>query len=229
MNLIEKILSIPKSFYVSIRLFPLRQAVKLPVLVRYNTKIISLKGKIILTDKVIKRGLLQIGFGNVGLYDNKYQRAILEIDGILSMGGGKIHFGRSSKIIISNTGRMIIGHNFVNTGGGSFICTNDVKIGNNVTFAWDSLLMDTDWHSVMNTESGQVYNASGNVKIGNNCWIGARCVILKNTSIPDGCIMGANSTANKNYHINNALLAGTPAVVKKYNITKSTKGDLLIP
>ncbi len=44
--IIEKILSIPKSLYVSIRLFPLQDALKLPCLVRYNTKILDLNGQI---------------------------------------------------------------------------------------------------------------------------------------------------------------------------------------
>ena len=43
---IDKILSIPKSFWVSLHFFTLRDALKLPILVRYNTKIQSLRGEI---------------------------------------------------------------------------------------------------------------------------------------------------------------------------------------
>lgn len=43
---IEKILSIPKSFWVSVHFFSFKDAIKLPVLVRYNTKIQSLTGNI---------------------------------------------------------------------------------------------------------------------------------------------------------------------------------------
>ena len=43
---IEKILSVPKSFWVSLHFFTLRDALKLPILVRYNTKIRSLRGEI---------------------------------------------------------------------------------------------------------------------------------------------------------------------------------------
>lgn len=49
---IEKILSIPKSFYVSFRLFPLRQALLMPAMVRYNTKILNVEDLI----KVNSRG-----------------------------------------------------------------------------------------------------------------------------------------------------------------------------
>lgn len=47
----EKLLSIPKSFWVSLHFFSFKDAIKLPVVVRYNTKIQSLKGAVI-----IKRG-----------------------------------------------------------------------------------------------------------------------------------------------------------------------------
>lgn len=43
---IDKILSIPKSFWASLHFFTLRDAIKLPILVRYNTKVLTLKGEI---------------------------------------------------------------------------------------------------------------------------------------------------------------------------------------
>ena len=52
MKLLEKILSVPKSLWVSLHLLPLKDAIKLPVFVRYNTKILSLKGNV----KIIHRG-----------------------------------------------------------------------------------------------------------------------------------------------------------------------------
>lgn len=39
-KILEHILSIPKSFYVSLKYFPLKDAVKLPIMVRYNTAIL---------------------------------------------------------------------------------------------------------------------------------------------------------------------------------------------
>lgn len=40
----EKLLSIPKSFYVCLKLLGIKKALSLPILVHYNTKIIDLKG-----------------------------------------------------------------------------------------------------------------------------------------------------------------------------------------
>lgn len=43
---LDKILSIPKSLWVSLHFFPVKEAIRLPILVRYNTKIVSLKGRV---------------------------------------------------------------------------------------------------------------------------------------------------------------------------------------
>lgn len=45
-HLIEKILSLPKSLYVSMKFFPLVQAIRIPILVRYDTKLTSLSGTV---------------------------------------------------------------------------------------------------------------------------------------------------------------------------------------
>lgn len=44
---LDKILSIPKSLWVCLHFFPFKKAIKLPVLVRYNTICKSLKGSIV--------------------------------------------------------------------------------------------------------------------------------------------------------------------------------------
>lgn len=45
-KLIEYALSVPKSLYVSYRLVGVKDFNKLPILVRYNTKLLSLKGHV---------------------------------------------------------------------------------------------------------------------------------------------------------------------------------------
>ena len=47
-NKIEKILSVPKSFWVSLHFFRLKDALKLPFFVRYNCVLKNLSGNIII-------------------------------------------------------------------------------------------------------------------------------------------------------------------------------------
>ena len=46
MKMLEKILSVPKSLYVSIRLCGFKKGLKLPVYVRYNTVLRNLSGRV---------------------------------------------------------------------------------------------------------------------------------------------------------------------------------------
>ena len=56
-----------------------------------------------------------------------------------------------------------------------------MHMGVGTAIGWSAMVMDTDWHSVMNTETGELYQAAGEVYIGDYCWIGTRRLDLKNT------------------------------------------------
>ena len=45
-KIIEYVLSLPKSIYVSFRLVAFKDAVRVPVFVRYNCRLLSLKGSV---------------------------------------------------------------------------------------------------------------------------------------------------------------------------------------
>ena len=53
------------------------------------------------------------------------------------------------------------------------------------------------------------------VKIGDNCWIGARTIILPGASIGNNCIIGAGSVVPGKDYPDNVLIAGNPATIKK--------------
>ena len=48
------------------------------------------------------------------------------------------------------------------------------------------------------------------IKIGTNCWIGAKVTILDGVKIGDNCVIGAGSVVTKSFP-NNVLIAGVPA------------------
>lgn len=53
------------------------------------------------------------------------------------------------------------------------------------------------------------------VKIGSDVWIGAGCTILDGVEIGDGAVIAAGSVVHRNVPIN-ALVAGVPAVIKRF-------------
>lgn len=222
-----RLLSIPKSFYVSWRLTDFKTALKLPVRVKYNSILASLKGKLRIMDTPLSGGLLYIGFYSSGISDKRYSRALLEIDGEIII-DGLVQFGQGTKLIVGPSGRLCLGKGFSSTAEGTFICYKEITIGHDTAAAWYAMVMDTDFHSVENTQTGQVYPASSKIQIGEHCWLGTRSVTLKGSVIPNGCILAANSTATKVFTNKDTLLAGCPAIEKKHNVTKSTKGDILL-
>lgn len=88
-----------------------------------------------------------------------------------------------------------------------------VEIGENVQIT-DGVTILThgyDW-SVLKGVYGNVLGSAGQVKIGNNVFIGMNSTILKETTIGDNVIIGANSLVNKDVP-SNSVVAGNPARV----------------
>lgn len=60
----------------------------------------------------------------------------------------------------------------------------------------------------------QGVSSSGGVKIGNNCWIGAKATILDGTRIGNGCIVAAGAVVRGSFP-DNVIIGGVPAKIIK--------------
>lgn len=114
---------------------------------------------------------------------------------------------------------MIISDGCVCEWGVTFLCTDDLFVGNDTIFA-ANVLVTTENHG-MNPEFDQAYMhqplISAPVKIGKKCWIGQNAVILPGVEIGDRCIIGANSVVSHSIP-SYSIAAGIPAkVIKRYN------------
>lgn len=106
---------------------------------------------------------------------------------------------------------MKIGNNTVIlsdiTTGESYLITigDDVIISNNVQII------------THDSSVGRFFNNAtdifGKVKIGNNCFIGARSIILPGVEIYDNNIIGAGSVVTKSFREEGKIIAGNPAKV----------------
>lgn len=216
-KIFEHILSIPKSFYISLKYFPLKDAVKLPIMVRYNTVLLGLKGKISNSGGA-KFAMLKVGFGNVGVFDKKYERTMLQISGTIELSDKKVCFGHGSRICVYPSGVLKFNGEFNNSTSMTIICSDRITFGDRVLSSWDTLVMDTDLHETENPVTKEVYPSSSPVVVGDNTWICARSVILKGSRLPNGSILSSASVLTKKYDEEYVMLAGSPAVIKKHNI-----------
>ena len=165
-----------------------------------------------------KTALLRVGFGKVGIFDNRYERSILQIDGEIHL-NGKCSLGQGARLCVTEKRTLTFGDNYNNTAAGNIICTKRISFGDDVLVSWNTTIMDTDWHRVENVITKEIIDKSREITIGNNVWIGMGASILKGSVIPNGCIVAAEAVITKTFKNENTLLAGNPAVEKKHGVT----------
>jgi len=206
-----------KTIYFNFNYFPFKDAIKLPVFVANNVFLMHTKGKI-LVDGPIKTRLVTIGYSGVGIFEHEYTRTIWQVYGTVIF-KGKATIGHGSKINVGEGASLILGDLFAITANTSIVANKKtIEFGSNCLLSWDTLIMDTDLHSIYN-EKKEVINEAKDIKIGNDVWIGCRCLILKGSSIPNKSIIAANSLVNKPLLGENKIFGGQPAKELKDNVT----------
>lgn len=214
---IKKIIILAYSLYFCIRVLPLRIALKIPIKLSPNIKIGFLyKGSIELQSKTIKRGMIQIGLG--GSEGLQFSKGFITIkNGGKLIFQGTANFGKGSSIRIDENALLAVGDNFFCNNNTFFRCNKNISIGNNVLIGWNCTFNDYDGHTLYDANIPK--ENKGDIKIGNHVWIAFRVSILKNTVIPDDCVVAAHSLLSKKYINDHTLIGGIPAKIIKQNIS----------
>ncbi len=89
-----------------------------------------------------------------------------------------------------------------------------ITIGDNVTISHDVDFITHD-NSVCKI-FGIGHDLYGEIKIGDNCFIGAHAVLLCGVTLADNVIVGAGSVVTKSVLESNVIVAGNPARVVGY-------------
>jgi acetyltransferase-like isoleucine patch superfamily enzyme len=147
----------------------------------------------------------------------------IEIGGNSQISGSFIFEIEQGKITIGS--RTFIG-------GGTFICIDEIQIGNDVMFSWGCTVTDNNSHShiwserkndVLEWKKGLDENKIGvykdwsnvkkrKIKIKDKAWIGFNSIILKGVTIGEGAIVGAGSVVTKDVP-DWTIVAGNPAKI----------------
>ncbi|HYX05717.1 MAG TPA: acyltransferase [Bacteroidales bacterium] len=188
----------------------------LPVYVSRRTKLYVLKGKVEI-ETPLRTGMITIGYGNVGIFDKKIHRAIWEVTGTIAFKGeAMLKFG--SKITVGEKGVLTIGNKFRISTNSTIICFRKISFGNNCRISWDVIIMDTDFHYIT-TRDGKILNSPKEIRLGNNTWVGMRCVFSKGAILDDNIIVASNSLINKEIKGSFQIIGGTPAKILKEQVT----------
>jgi len=205
-----------KTIRFNLKYFPLKVALKLPVIIHRNVFLYKMNGKVIINGP-ITTGLIQIGYGEVAITDFKRSRAIWEVAGEVTF-NGRAFIMPGCKISVMQNAQLIIGDDFNMSVECTIIAQKKIQIGNSSGISWESLVMDTDFHHIYD-ENGVEFNLPKEIIIGDKVWVGCKCTLLKGAEIPSGSIVAANTMVTKKLTGEKSIFGGNPVRVLKSNIT----------
>ncbi|WP_246074191.1 acyltransferase [Flavobacterium daemonense] len=213
-----------KTLYFNFKKLPFETAKKLPVFFYKRVKFASISGEIQI-DGEIKRGM--IGFGQP--YElNTVHRGIAEINiqGKLIF-KGKFQFGKDYFLFVGENAVCELGNMSSMASSGKLICTEKIILGNYARFGSESQIIDTNFHDLIDTQTGEKLEKSAPIIIGNYNFMSNRVSVLKGTQTPDFSTVASNSVCTKDYKAlgENILIGGIPAKLIKSNISRDWQGE----
>lgn len=213
-----------KTLYFNFKKFPFSVAKQLPVFFYGNVKFTSIGGKIEIKG-AIKKGM--IGFGQP--YEmNTLHKGIAEINilGTLIF-TGHVQFGKDYFIYIGENGYCEFGHMASLASNAKLICIERIVLGNYARFGAESQIMDTNFHQMMDTQTGEKFKMTTPILIGNYNYASSRVTVLQGTNTPNFCTIASNSLCNADYTSlgSNILIGGIPAKFIKDSISRDWEGE----
>lgn len=203
-----------KTLYFNFHYLPLDKALVLPILIYKGTKLNKMRGRVVLYNA--RFGMIRIGKYGVGTLDIKYDRTIWQNAGTVIF-NGSANIGSGTKISVNNGGTVNFGSKFCITGASTIICSKQIEFGNECLLSWDILIMDTDFHNIINTE-GKTINESKPIRIGEHVWIGCRNTILKGVNICNDVVIAAGSKISKDIVAPYCIVGGENQKILKENV-----------
>lgn len=134
-------------------------------------------------------------------------------------------YSRTIIVTRSPEAEIVIGDN-VGISGATIYARRGIYIGKNTCIGGNCKILDNDFHPIDAEErrkllddihGGDVANLipARRIIIGENCFIGCNAIILKGTTLGDGCVVGAGAVVSGSFE-ENCVIAGNPArVIKK--------------
>lgn len=217
-------INIFKTLIFNFRAFPFRIAIKLPVYIYTDTLLRSI-GKVYIDTEHVHGGMIRIGKRNffVG-FKTQF------------INSGEIHFqGKfliESGTCLNNSGIIVLGKESRFCERCNVLIVNKLEIGSSTQIAFETVIMDTDFHTIVNINKKIAKKSFGDIYIGAYNWIGNRSMIKKSTRTDDYTIVSSLSMLNKDYRSEERypLIAGCPAkiIARGWRRIYSDKNNRLI-
>ena len=198
--------------YFNFKMLPFKQSIHFPFDFCHKIKFRRLSGKIIIEGNAISRGMIRVGAQGSDMFDGT--STILDIAGTLIIKGKSIGIGTGSLLRIERNGFVELNAGVVLGAKNIVLCEQHISIGGQTISSWNCQFMDTDTHSIINLDNGDVLPRSHPIIIGQHCWIGNNVLVNKGTVLPNDTIVASYSLCNKDYGnmaSENSIIGGIPA------------------
>lgn len=212
------------TLYFNLHYLPLRQAIRLPI-VLYKPHLLACKGKVRIEpdDGRIHHAMVRMGFQMVSVFpdngitwDNHGGTVVFRGDCII---------GNDSHLSFGPKATVDIGHGLTSHAGLKLTSYHRITFHPHVVLGWGSLCMDTNFHPMYDMEKNEYLPAYGPIEIGEYNWFGAGCKVMHSVTTPEHCTWGMGTTVTrgcikKPY----CLMGGSPVRVLRENV-RNTIGD----
>ena len=199
-----------KTIYYNFRALPIRQAVRLPIIIGYNVKINKI-GTISLNTKA-SPGLISIGVIKIDRWESNADKIIISNYGKIDFGGRvKIHPG--VRLAVYPEAHLVMGNRVLLGSMTKLICCKSITLGSDVRISWNCQVFDSDFHFLINKQKNKIYERTKPVTIGSNTFVGNNVTIGKGTQLANGTVISCCSKVSGDFSQGGEgqLLTGNPA------------------
>ena len=142
---------------------------------------------------------------------------VIENNGIIYLGNNVKIGGGCQICTVSKNSRLEIKKNVSITSESHIIASKNISIGNDSIISWNTQIMDTDFHKILD-KNNNLLNEDLEILIGNNVWIASNVNILKGSNVPNNTVISSGSIIRGFLYEENCIYTGLPIKILKSNI-----------
>lgn len=209
-----------KTLYFNLRSLSLKEALRFPILIYTNTAIISSVGKIKFNVPAINFGMIKWGLFNSFRSQGK---TLINNKGTIIFNGKGV-FLMGSDVSVFNDAILHFGNEFFIGENVKIYAQKKIVFDDYVRVSYQCDICDSDFHYVIDINSGIVGCKNRDIYIGAYNWIGNKTTIKKGTKTPHHTMVASSySVLSKDYTKTvgpYSVLGGCPAKVIKSNVSR---------
>lgn len=207
MVVFRKILGLPKTIFFNLYYFPLREAIKFPVIVAPDVRLLNTgdRSGLELSDP---RKRVYLGYGESFALGGRSCWSLAK--GAMIRFKGFASLGRGTQIIAG--GNITFGDNFYCNANCIINAGESLIFGNNCLLGWNVMVLDGDGHKLIDNDGS--FKRYDPVQIGNHVWCASNTKILKGAYIPDNSVVAAGACISKKFMGKNLLLGAFNQILK---------------